>query len=389
MRLDDSERLGPTKNRNLAQRMAAMAGNVLILTVSIVVSLFIAEAAYRIAMGVPLFAATDWRQEGFRSNRIGDRGIYDPVLGWTLKANYRREGFNTLDHGIRRNFSETGIRTGGILAVGDSFTEGFDEVEDWGSWPAHLEKMMGVPVINAGVAGYGTDQIILRAEQLIATVNPKTIVVGILEFDLSRTAHSEAGAPKPYFTTENGALVYHPPGPLEPKRDAGAVSAFVRSILGYSALADHLASRAAPRFWHPSEASVFKQVDNDPREITCLLLQRLKRRTDETKIRLLVFTQYSGERVLAGTDISPDMRSVTECAQKAGIQVVDQFAPLQALIRGNPDLLATYYNRYHDGEFGHMFSKGNEHAAQLLAQALRVEPEAPGAALEPSVTPIR
>ena len=137
------------------------------------------------------------------------------MLGWVLAPNFRSEGFNTIDHGFRRNFDEKEVRTGAILAVGDSFTEGFDVVDDAGTWPAQLEKMTGTPVVNAGVAGYASDQIILRAEQVMPIVKPKTLIIGFTEVDISRAGLSGAGAPKPYFTTEKGELVYHPPGPLE------------------------------------------------------------------------------------------------------------------------------------------------------------------------------
>jgi hypothetical protein len=71
-----------------------------------------------------------------------------------------------------------------------------------------------------------------------------------------------------------------------------------------------------------------------------------------------------------------DMTKVAECGRAAGIQVVDQFAPLQALTRGDRDLVALHYS-VEDGEFGHMTSKGNEHAAQLLAGALKDQAHTP------------
>ena len=345
------------------------AGNLLVFTLSVLVTLVISEIAFRIVMGVPILNVTDWRADGARFNRIGDRAITDPQLGWTLKSHYRTKEFNTLDYGFRRNFDETEIRTGGILAVGDSFTEGFDEVQDAGTWPAQLEKITGTPVVNAGVAGYATDQTILRAEQTLPIVKPRTLIVGFTEVDIYRAALSEAGAPKPYFTIKNGELELHPPGPLESGEQESLVGKGLRAVLGYSALSHHLFSRLAPAFWYPAEASLYKEVENQPIDITCKLLARLKQQTDEKQVRFLLFLQYGGELVLEEPVILNDMKTITECAQKAGIQVIDQFAPLKAVTRGDPALVMLYYS-LHDEEFGHMTSKGNEHAAQLLASAL-------------------
>ena len=55
----------------------------------------------------------------------------------------------TLEHGVRVNRTgETTLRTGGILAVGDSFTAG-SEVHDHESWPAQLERMLKKPTCGA------------------------------------------------------------------------------------------------------------------------------------------------------------------------------------------------------------------------------------------------
>ncbi len=369
MSLDPSESAGAPSSSLRINGWVGHARNILAATVSIVVSLVIAEIGFRLATGVPILDGTDWRAEGAQSNRTGDRAIADPLLGWTLRPNFRTGSFNTIEHGFRRNFDEKETRTGAILAVGDSFTEGFDDVDDANTWPAHLEKMTGTPVVNAGVAGYGTDQIILRAEQIIPIVKPKTLVIGFFSDDINRTAFSATGAPKPHFTTENDELVYHAPGPLERSEKEAIIGKALRAVLGHSALSDHLFSRLAPEFWYPTGA-LYEEVKNEPIDITCKLLVRLKKQTDHNQIRLLLFLQYSGELVLEEPVIVTEMRKITECGQKAGIHVVDQFAPLKALTHGNPELVALYYT-FDGEELGHMTSKGNEHAAQLLAGALK------------------
>ena len=50
--------------------------------------------------------------------------------------------------------------------------------------------------------------------------------------------------------------------------------------------------------------------------------------------------------------------------------MVDQFAPLHAIVAaGGPTIIREYYWSY-DGIFGHMTAKGNEHAANLIYAAL-------------------
>jgi hypothetical protein len=339
--------------------------------VSILVACVAVELAYRAVTGVAVFTTANWRKERVVEGTLGTRAVVDPRLGWVLKSNNADDDHNTLDHGIRRNFTETTIRTGAILAVGDSFTEGW-EVDDGESWPAYLERMTGTPVVNGGVGGYGTDQIILRTEQLLPIVRPKTLIVGFLEFDIFRTAHSHFGAPKPYFTIENGAPVYHPPPPIEAADQSGLLTAIrdvSRDILGYSAAADHLLAGLAPNYWYGGGQKQWTKVDTDAVLVTCKLLERLKKRVDAEGIRMMLFMQYYAHVVMAG-DTPPDhARRVEACAEAMGIQVVDQYSSLRALLARDRNALRGYYMTYGD-TYTHMNAAGNELAARQLATAL-------------------
>ena len=159
-------------------------------------------------------------------------------------------------------------------------------------------------------------------------------------------------------------------------------------MLGYSALSNRVFSRLTPAFWYPVEASQYQEIDNDTIEVTCKLLARVKQEADDNQVRFLLFLQYGGEIVLEEPYIVDDMKKVTECSQKAGIQVVDQFESLKALTQGNPDLVALYYT-VEDDEFGHMTPKGNEHAAQLLAGVLKQVPSPPQSSALPNNDVVR
>jgi hypothetical protein len=176
---------------------------------------------------------------------------------------------------------------------------------------------------------------------------------------------------------EKDELVYHPPGPIELVSEENPLAAGLRRVLGYSALSNHLFSRLTPSFWYPRQAALYTEVENDPLKIICRLLEKTKRQTDNQDVRLLLFLQYAGELVLEEPGIIQDMEHITKCAQEAGIQIVDQFAALKALTKGDMDLVAEYYVVDQSDEYGHMSSKGNRHAAQLLAGALRNTDEAP------------
>jgi hypothetical protein len=355
-----------------AARAASPWANLALLLVSLAVSLVFIEAGYRVAAGLPVFKLTNWRIDQVSTNRLGERAVFDPVIGWSLKPWTDIDGFETIDYGIRRNFTETTIRTGGALAVGDSFTEGW-EVEDEESWPAVLEKTTGVPIVNAGVGGYGTDQIVMRAEQLLPIVKPKVLIVGFLESDIQRAGHSVFGAPKPWFSVENDALRFHPPEPLEPRAQTMLASTAykLRDGLGYFATADFIFARLNPNFWYSTGTEVhYRKVDVDEADVTCRLLKRLKAQTDKDGVRTLLFMQYYAGIIFEADKPPRHAQRVLACAQDMGIRVLDQFAFLRRMIVADPYSMKEYY-MHNDETYGHMSAKGNRHAAHLLSLALR------------------
>src|SRR5262249_10900424 len=99
------------------------------------------------------------------------------------------------------------LRTGGVLAVGDSFTAG-SGVRNEDAWPARLETLINQPVLNGSAGAYGVDQIVLRAEQLLPEVKPTALIIGILSQDTLRNTYSVyGGGYKPYFDVEAGSAV--------------------------------------------------------------------------------------------------------------------------------------------------------------------------------------
>jgi len=77
-----------------------------------------------------------------------------------------------------------------VLVTGDSYTQGGD-VSDEDTYPAALERTLGVPVANLGVGGYGPDQALLKLEALIDSFpRARVVILSILYDDTSRLVNS-------------------------------------------------------------------------------------------------------------------------------------------------------------------------------------------------------
>jgi hypothetical protein len=337
------------------------------------------ELGYRIHTGRPVLSLANWRAWRIEYLTFGDRGKFDPVLGWVTRDWYADEGYNTVAHGIRRNPREQDVQIapGAILAVGGGFTDGGENVDDDETWPAQLERLLGTRVLNAGVPGYVADQIVLRAEQLLAQLRPKTLVLGFVGDEIPRARLSSFGVSKPYFTLENGALVFHPPHRpyMAPDPTMPVWQARVRELLGYSAVLDVVLDLVASGYWIGTAGQpVVESVDNDPVGVTCALLQRLKRQADAAGVRLLLFMQHG--RIVLTLKEAPqeDASKVTQCAAAAGIEVVDQFRPLRALAVSD---LAAFRGLYLKRALS---PKGNRQAAEMLVRAIDRSAKAPPSA---------
>jgi hypothetical protein len=341
-----------------------------LICVATIAAFAVIELGYRIHTHRPALVLDNWRAGRIEYRTFGDRVAFDPVLGWAPQENYASDRYNTLAFGIRRNFCEKEIRRGGVLAVGDVFADGGTAVADVDTWPAYLERITGVPVLNAGVAGYATDQSVLRAEKLLPEAQPKTLVLGLLDEAIGRTSLSSYGVSKPYFTLDGGRLIYHPPRRLtadEPPTPGWPGR--VRGVLGYSAVLDVVLSHLAPEYWHgQAGAGVVRAIENDPVGVTCALVERLKTRADAGGVRMLVLLQYARASVAEKAEPDAGFKRIAACTTSLGIDVVDQFEGLRSLAAADPGGLGDLYLEASD--FGQMSPSGNRHTAEQLARAL-------------------
>ncbi|CAN5443203.1 hypothetical protein BH10PSE6_BH10PSE6_53980 [soil metagenome] len=293
-----------------------------------------------------------------QTTRNQSRYVEDPTLGYVPRPNYSVGGVSFDADGLRRT-GEAPDR-GAILAVGDSFTSG-DEVNDDQTWPAHLQRLLGQRVLNAGVSGYGFDQIVLRAEKIAAEKRPSAVVVSFIADDVLRTeARRRWSAEKPYFDIQNGALVLRNVPIQRPDPQTGL--GFLDRTLGYSFLVYFIMLDVWDG-WHGDHVRVHPPGMGE--EISCLLTRRLADLQRRSSARVLVVAQYD-PYVWRDARFAAEQRRLTkgvlDCSRQQGLDVLDSFDALAA--NGGKGAPASLYGEWHMNEAGNRLTAG------LIAGAL-------------------
>lgn len=333
---------------------------------SVIFSLIGLEIASRVIDGEPVFSVRNFivdRVDRF-TEQLSGSAQFDEQLGWVPSSDFEHPLYHFAEYGIRLNRStQTEFPSGGVLAVGDSFTAGA-EVADEATWPALLEEMLNVPIANGGVGGYGVDQTILRARQLLPIVEPKYLIVGIMVGDISRAEFKIwSGGAKPYFVVEDGALV-RKNEPVPRIQGTRADLGWLRAILGRLYLSIFVAERVGRiDEWVTPKMQV--RAHDYGEEVSCLLLEDLKARLDSMGVELAVFMQYAGIHIEKHDRTPKSAARVLSCARKLGVVSIDSFPALrQVYLEGAEQLASLYMKR------GHMSPAGNRLMAEILQGAI-------------------
>lgn len=141
---------------------------------------------------------------------------FDSLLGWHIIPSYythefcEQKEFRSTDQGFRNTGPAPDSPSATILFLGDSFTEG-SEVSDPHSFPYMIQHdLPGVRIINAGVGGYGHDQMLLYLERILESgIKPTHVVLGYLQTDKSRNVLWFRDYAKPHFTMHDNQLTLH------------------------------------------------------------------------------------------------------------------------------------------------------------------------------------
>ena len=286
--------------------------------------------------------------------------VHDDTLGYVPRPGYATPDVH-IDAGGLRITGDAPASGAPLLAVGDSYTYG-EEVKDAETWPAHLQQLTGRRVLNAGVAGYGFDQIVLRAEKLVPALSPSAVVVSFIADDLRRAESSRLwSADKPYFDIDGGKLVLRNV-PVPPRTDPRRTLSFVQKTLGYSYLVDFIMRRLnLLEDWFGDHIRVHPAGTGET--IACLLADRLHDLQRASGAPLLLVAQYD-PYVFKTPAFGEEQRRITgrllECARTRGLKVLDTFDAIAK--SGEP--LGLY------GQW-HMNDKGNALVAGRIAEALK------------------
>lgn len=209
-----------------------------------------------------------------------------------------------------------------ILVVGDSYAHG-DEVSDEETWATVLQALMHRRTVNAGVSGYGLDQIVLRAEQAARDVKPAALVLMFIAEDLRRSEMKRVwGAEKPYFEPNDGAPVLRNV-PVPPAPDPASTLDLWQYLFGWSELVDTVLRHKGWQYeWAIDHERVLPRGDGE--KLACPLLQRLKR----LGLPTLVVASYD-PNVWRDAGYAEEQRRlsamVLECAKAAGFGTFDLF----------------------------------------------------------------
>jgi hypothetical protein len=326
------------------------------------------EILLRFYMQVPVFTLRDWRSMEVQVFQTSG-AVYDPLLGWGQGSDIAGAGFDTIAYGIRKNsdFDEEPT-PGAVLAVGDSFTAGSDVVNE-DTWPAQLERMLRVRVLNAAVGGYSIDQDVLNVGRLLPILKPRAVLVGIHQSDIQGVGYRTFNSPKPYFEQENGGWVHkNNPVPRVGERSDEPLykRALARSIVFHTILKRHT------DYWYTGSGRGFERAPNgDSIKGSCYMLQYLKDVLSPQKIPVMIVLQYGGATFAEGRSRPAEVQALLRCAHDLDVPVMDEYEHLATVAKKSLTDLNRYYIVSEDKIYGHMSPAGNAFIASLVADKLR------------------
>ncbi|CAN5443474.1 hypothetical protein BH10PSE6_BH10PSE6_53990 [soil metagenome] len=311
-------------------------GRLSLVVCSVLVTLFLLEIGCRLVRGPP--ALLDWKnivlanRVVLSGQNLGHRFAYDPLLGYVQRAGHADALMAFDENGFRRMPPPPADATNGppILATGDSYTQG-DEVGNEQTWPAQLQGLLRRKTINAGVAAYGFDQIVLRTEQLVPRVKPSLVVLGFIADDVRRAEMSRTwGTEKPYFTPKGDSIELRNV-PVPPSPQPGDTLDFWQRAFGWSVLLDTVLIHQGQQYEWITDHHRATPPGTGLR-LACPLMRRLA----ALGVPTLVVAQYDfyvWRNEAFGAEQRRISAEVLKCAAAAGLATLDLYDQTAKAVR--------------------------------------------------------
>ena len=337
----------------MSARTSLAAGTGLVVG-AVLITLLAVELGCRLIRGPEtLLHWTNWVQDErlkMARQNLGGRFVYEPTVGYVHSPGYTTGLLHYDERGFRvmPPLPEGADDAPPVLATGASFTLG-DEVADDESWPARLQGLLRRRTVNAGVAAYAMDQIVLRTEQLAATLKPALLVVGFTADNLRHAEMSRTwGVPKPYFELEGGRLVLrNVPVPRAP--DPRSTLDVWQHALGWSVALDMLMTMKGWRYeWVIDHQRVLARGAGE--RLACPLMQRLA----GLRIPTLVVAQYDfyvWVDAEFGAEQHRTSQVVLGCAEQAGLAALDTYDAVEKAVHA--DGRSSIYGAWHPNAAGY------------------------------------
>ncbi len=288
--------------------------------------------------------------------------IRDPLLGWVPNPGFRSPHLSYDAKGTRAQPALAADGGPPLLTTGNSYGEGEDVADDE-TWPVILQALLGRRTVNAGVGGYGLDQVVLRTEQLAASLRPAAIVASFIADDVRRNEmHYLWGAEKAYFTLErDGSLVLRNV-PVPESAIADDRLSFWQRAFGWSALVELTVRRVSEGDeWITGNRRATPADTGE--QLACPLMRRLA----SLGVPTLVVAQYESTAWLHNAARRNEQRRlsrlVLDCAASAALATLDTFNAIAQVARAG-GLLDLYVNNHHSAE-------GNRLVAETIAAELK------------------
>lgn len=357
--------------------LRSLFSSLFVTLVTLAVCLLCLEAAVRLYDGVPLFSLENYVAKAFDAVRQPGLSRYDSKFGWAQEAhvsiNKPSMVMTTGDLGVRMPTpAERPLVEGAVLATGDSLTVG-SEVPNEDSWPAFLEGIIGQQVINAGNGGYSVDQTVMRTEEMTKRLKPRTAIVEVMGItSMYNGLKVYGGAPKPYYTIENGQLAMHnQPVPRVPEGTSSL--GLLRNTLGYSYLMQFVMTRLDKLQWWIAAPLRYQWATSaeEGLKISCLLMKRLAALRDDNKMQVAVLIQYGGTEITS-EKLGWDRAMLLGCIREQNLPLVDAYEPLRAVLKNDGEEGFKRLWVMHDNGrvYGHMSADGNRFIATLIARQI-------------------